>query len=97
MNYKSLITLLSEQSGKSERAARQDVAHTISAITELLASGKNITIPGLGTFSTKDVEERQLYSPHHEEYMVTAPKRSVEFSPSSLLNEKLKEVRPSDE
>ena len=56
-----------------------------------------VSIPGLGTFKTKTREERKVYSPHHESYMMIPPKRVVDFTPSSSLKDNLKFVETGDE
>src|SRR5690625_5715309 len=58
MNYRRLISLLAERSGKTQRASREEIALFVSAIKEVLAAVKRVTIPRLGTFSTTADEAR---------------------------------------
>lgn len=87
-----------------------------TVIARLLSDGKKVTIPGLGTFSTKVVEAPEVDKDQKteedqkvehtdritnilssDEEMNAAPKRIVEFSSDSLLNEKVNEFGSGDE
>lgn len=67
------------------------------ALESELAEGTGVSIPGLGTFRTKTKEERKVYSPHHETYIMVPPKRVVDFTPSANLKENLKFAETGDE
>lgn len=97
MNYRRLISLLSERSGKTQRASREEIALFVSAIREYLASGKKVTIPRLGTFGTTNEETRLRKNISIESEKQPAVVRRVEFTPSSRLLENLNEAGPGDE
>jgi len=97
MKKKQLIDKLSEETGMSKTRTEEMLSNTKNALTDTLSDGKGVSIPDLGTFSTKTNEVRKIYNPHHEAYMMVPPKRVVEFSPSSGLKEKLKFVGRDNE
>lgn len=97
MKKKELIDKLSEETGLTKSSADEMLNITTEVITETLSDGKGMTIPDLGTFSTKTNEVRKIYNPHHESYMMVPPKRIVEFSPATGLKEKLKFVDGDNE
>lgn len=97
MKKKELIDKLSEETGLTKSSADEMLNITTEVITETLSDGKGMTIPDLGTFSTKTNEVRKIYNPHHEAYMMVPPKRVVEFSPATGLKEKLKFVDGDNE
>lgn len=71
--------------------------HTVEALTEQLSEGIGVSIPDLGTFTTKTTEEKKVYNPHYEDYILVPQKRTVEFSPASGLKETLKFEEGGDE
>src|SRR5690625_4292360 len=97
MNYRRLISLLAERSGKTQRASREEIALFVSAIKEVLAAGKRVTIPRLGTFSTTAEEARSPKPTSTEPEKKPAVVRRVEFTPSSVLLKNLNEAAPGDE
>lgn len=97
MTYKELIHRVSESRDISKSQARIMVEDLFEALGKELEDGKGVSIPGLGTFLTKTREERKVYSPHHETYILVPPKRVVDFTPSKNLKENLKFVETGDE
>jgi DNA-binding protein HU-beta len=97
MNYKELIERLSRQTGQSQTKTRKLLGDAVSVFTDQLSEGKSVSIPNLGTFSTKDSDEKKVYNPHHDAYLLVPPKRVVDFSPSSILKEEVKFLEPDNE
>src|SRR5690625_5699945 len=97
MNYRRLISLLAERSGKTQRASREEIALFVSAIKEVLAAGKRVTIPRLGTFSTTAEEARSPKPASTEPEKKPAVVRRVEFTPSSVLLKNLNEAGPGED
>lgn len=97
MTYKELIDQLAESTGLPKTQVKVFVEDTISVLSKNLSRGTGMSIPDLGTFSTKVTEVKKVYNPHHEQYMVVPPKRVVEFSPSVRLKEDLKFEGGGDE
>ncbi len=97
MKYNDLIDQLSEATDLPKNKTKSLVEKSMSVLQDQLNEGKGVTIPNLGTFSTKVKEIRKVYSPHHKKHMMVPPKRVVDFTPASGLKEKLKFVEPEDE
>jgi DNA-binding protein HU-beta len=97
MNYSDLIDQLSERTGHSKAETKKQVQQAISVLSDQLSAGKGVSIPDLGTFSTHVKDVRKVYSPHHKTYILTPPKRVVDFSPAAGLKEDLKFTEPADE
>jgi len=97
MTYKELISRISESQDISKSHAKEVVDGIFEVLSSELGKGRGVSIPDLGTFSTKTKPERKVYSPHHEEHMLVPPRRVVEFSPASNMKERLKFLEPEDE
>lgn len=97
MNYSELIDQLSEQTGHSKAKTKELLSDAVSVLSDQLSEGTGISIPDLGTFHTKTNEEKKIYNPHYESYMIVPPKRVVDFSPASGLKEEVKFLRPENE
>jgi len=97
MNYKQLIDRLSEQTGNTKVKTKEILGDTVSVLSEQLSRGSGVSIPDLGTFSTKINQEKKVYNPHYEAYIMVPPKRTVEFSPSTNLKEEVKYLEQPDE
>src|SRR5690625_3450058 len=97
MNYRRLISILAERSGKTQRTSRKEIALYVSAIKEVLAAGKRVTISRLGTFSTTAEEARSPKPTSTEPEKKPAVVRRVEISHSSVLLKYLNEAGPGDE
>ncbi len=90
MNYSELIEQLSEQTGNSKKDTKEFLSDAISVLSDQLSDGSGVSIPDLGTFQTKVNEEKKVYNPHYDAYMIVPPKRVVDFSPASGLKEEVK-------
>ncbi len=97
MNYKQLIDKLSEQTGNTKTRTKEILGDAVTVLTEQLSDGKGVSIPDLGTFSTKVTEQKKVYNPHYDAYMMVPPKRVVEFSPAAGLKEEVKFLDSGDE
>lgn len=90
MTYRELIDQLAESTGQSKAQTKELLEDAISVLSDQLSKDKGVSIPELGTFSTKVKEVQKVYSPHYKKYMLVPPKRVVEFSPSAGLKDELK-------
>lgn len=74
--------MIKEVSGRVENASQKDISAVLDALTsvveDVVKANDKVTIPGLGTFSVKDVPERRgkilLGDRAGEEYIVAAHK-----------------------
>lgn len=90
MNYSDLIDELAEATGNSKAKTKELLGDAISVLSDQLTKGTGVSVPDLGTFSTKVKEVKKVYNPHHDAYMLIPPKRVVEFSPSTVIKDELK-------
>ena len=90
MNYRDLIDQLSNKTGRSKKETKELLGVAVEKLTEQLSEGRGVSIPDLGTFTTKTTEKKKVYNPHYEDYIMVPPKRTVEFSPSAGLKESVK-------
>jgi len=97
MNYRDLIDQLSSKTGRSKKETKELLGITVEKLSEQLSEGRGVSVPDLGTFSTKTTEEKKVFNPHYEDYIMVPPKRSVEFSPSAGLKESVKFSEGGDE
>ncbi|MDX1641311.1 MAG: HU family DNA-binding protein [Balneolaceae bacterium] len=97
MNYTELIEQLAEQTGHSKAETKEILNDAISVMSDQLGEGTGISIPDLGTFNTKVNEEKKVYNPHYESYMIVPPKRVVNFTPATGLKEEVKFLRTENE
>jgi len=97
MNYRDLIDQLSSKTGRSKKETKELLGITVEKLSEQLSEGRGVSVPDLGTFSTKTTEEKKVYNPHYEDYIMVPPKRSVDFSPSAGLKESVKFSEGGDE
>lgn len=93
MNKTELITKLAEVQGKTKKAAGEDLTSFVAVITEALADGDSVKIPGLGTFNVVDVAERtgtiQMGDRKGETY-VTPAHKAPKFKASKTLKDIVK-------
>lgn len=97
MNYSELIDQLSEQTGNTKAQTKEYLNDAISVLSDQLSEGSGVSIPDLGTFQTKTNEEKKVYNPHYDAYIIVPPKRVVDFTPASGLKEKVKFLSTDEE
>jgi DNA-binding protein HU-beta len=97
MNYSDLIDQLAEATGNSKVKTKELLGDAISVLSDQLSKGTGVSIPDLGTFSTKVKDVQKVYNPHHDAYLMVPPKRVVEFTPASGLKNELKFTGRDDE
>lgn len=97
MNFKELIDQLSEKTGYTKTDTKKVLKDTISILSNQLEDGKGISIPDLGTFSTRETPERKVYNPHFDAEMLVPKKRIVEFTPATGLKDEVKYLELEDE
>ncbi len=63
MTKTELIEKIAAESGLTKKAAGQAFGVTVAAITDSLAKGEKVTIPGFGTFEVRDRAARTGKNP----------------------------------
>lgn len=97
MNFKELIDRLSEKTGNTKTDTKKVLQDTISVLSNQLENEKGVSIPELGTFSTRITPERKVYNPHFDAEMMVPKKRVVEFTPATGLKDEVKYLGSKDE
>lgn len=97
MNYNELIDKLAESTGNSKERTKEILVDTFSVLAGQLGNGKGVSIPDLGTFTTKINDGKKVYNPHYDAYMNIPPKRVVDFSPAAGLKEEVKFLEQNNE
>jgi DNA-binding protein HU-beta len=97
MNYSDLIDQLAEATGNSKAKTKELLGDAVSVLSDQLSKGSGVSIPDLGTFSTRVKEVKKVYNPHHNAFMLIPPKRVVDFSPATGLKDELKFQGREDE
>ncbi len=96
MNSSEIIKRLSERLGKSQREIRLLLKHSNEVFKKTLDVDFSFTIPKLGTFRTHSRQERKSYNPHYKKIVMLPPKRVVLFYPSSVLKDRVKNLKDSN-
>jgi DNA-binding protein HU-beta len=92
MHKTELVALLQEKTGGSPEEVRKTVNAMIDIITESLAEGDKILLPGVGSLKVVDKSEQRGRHPlTGEEITIPASKR-VKFSPGKILRETVKSL-----
>lgn len=97
MNYKELIDRLSDKTGNTKTGTKKILQDAITVLSSQLEEGKGVSIPDLGTFSTRETPERKVYNPHFDAEMLVPKKRVVEFTPATGLKDEVKYLGKENE
>jgi DNA-binding protein HU-beta len=63
MNKTELVETIAEETGLTKRDAKQALKATLNAITDAVAAGEKVTLPGFGTFERRDRAAREGRNP----------------------------------
>jgi DNA-binding protein HU-beta len=63
MNKTELVETIAEETGLTKRDAEQALKATLNAITDAVAAGEKVTLPGFGTFERRDRAAREGRNP----------------------------------
>lgn len=89
MNKSQLVDAVAQKTGQSGSAAGESVAAVIEAITEALVAGDKVTIPGFGTFETRERSARTGRNPQTGEPIEVAASTVPAFKAGSDLKKKV--------
>lgn len=90
MNKQSLIDAVHEVIGGTKVMAEQAVETIISSITKTLKSDGEVSIAGLGIFSTRKRAARTARNPRTGEPIQVAAMRVPKFRPAKALKDAVK-------
>lgn len=85
-----LVNMLANR-GYTKGDARTALNDIITAITEALVDGEDVQIHGFGTFSVKQMSERESIDYQSKERIVVPGHKIVKFLPSIYLRRVVKE------
>lgn len=89
MNQAELIDAIANKTGRSKANARQGLKALIEAVTETLARGESVIIPGFGVFKCVQREARTDREQATGETIATGPKTVPRFVPGKVLRHKI--------
>lgn len=90
LNKKSLADAVHEALGGSKSDAEKSVDTVVDTIVEALKNGDEISIAGLGIFSTKQRAARQARNPRTGEAIQVPEMRVPKFRPAKALKDAVK-------
>jgi DNA-binding protein HU-beta len=90
MNKQALIEAVSHKAGITKVQGEQIVDSIIESIVNTLKEGKEVSIAGLGIFSTKVRAARQARNPRTGETLTVPSMRVPKFRPAKALKDAVK-------
>lgn len=87
MNKKELIASISDTSGLTKVDSESALNALISCLTDLLAKGDSIVLPGFASFSVKERAARAGRNPSTGQPMDIAASKAVSFKAGTKLKE----------
>ena len=85
MNKTELVQALSSATETSQAAASRSLDALIRIVSEELARGGEVAIPGFGSFKQSERAERAGRNPQTGEAITIAASKTVKFVPASAL------------
>jgi len=90
MNKTELRDAVAQASGISGAEADRALNAVLDSITSALASGDSVTIPGFGTFETRERAARPGRNPQTGEEIEIAASTTAAFKPGAHLKQAVK-------
>lgn len=87
MTKAELITAIADRTGISKKQAEEALAALTESITEALAQGHEVSLPGLGKLSVTDRPARQGRNPATGEAIEIAARKAPAFKASQTLKD----------
>jgi DNA-binding protein HU-beta len=79
MNKTELVERIAEDSGLGRRDAEQALKAALNAITDAVAAGEKVTLPGFGTFERRERAAREGRNPQTGETLRIAKSKVPAF------------------
>lgn len=79
MNKTELVERIADDAGLAKRDAEQALKAALNAISDAVASGERVTLPGFGTFERRDRAARQGRNPQTGDTIKIAKSRVPAF------------------
>ncbi len=93
MDSKTLTDIVADKTGRSKTEIQNLIDCLAVEVAETLKEGDSITIPSVGSFEPRKRLERVSVHPTTGKRLLIPPKLSVVFKPSSLLKQKIREIK----
>lgn len=90
MNKTELVQALAASTEQSQAAASRSLDALVRIVSEELARGGEVVIPGFGSFKTADRAERSGRNPQTGEAITIAASTTVKFVPGAALKSAVK-------
>lgn len=87
MNRAELIQAVSEKTGLVREDAGKAVDAVLAGLTQALAAGKRVQIPGFGSFEVREYPEREVRNPATGEKVLVPAAKSPVFKPGKRLKD----------
>ena len=85
MNKSELVEAIAAEAEIDKNAAEQALKATLNVITDTVANGEKVTLPGFGTFERRDRAARQGRNPQTGDTIKIAKKKVPAFKPGSAF------------
>ena len=92
MNNKDFITQLSVRLGKNTKDIQQMISLFVNEMAEEIDEDNSLNVQGVGSFEIKKKMERIVINPNTKQKMLIPPKLVLNFKPSSILKDKVKNI-----
>ena len=79
MNKAELVKRIAEDAGMEKKAAEEALRVTLNVITDAVAAGEKVTIPGFGTFERRERAAREGRNPQTGETLKIAKSKVPAF------------------
>lgn len=87
MNKQELINKIADEMDLTKGYAEQAYNVVVGSISEALADGEDVSLPGLGKFKVKERPARTSRNPKTGESVAVPAKTVVKFTPAKALKE----------
>ncbi len=92
MDSKSFMETLAERLGTDEESIAFLTSALARSLTQACGSGQSVAVAGFGTFETKVRRERVARHPATGRRVLLPPKAVLQFRPSAVLKQKVKDL-----
>lgn len=92
MDSKSFMETLAERLGTDEESIAFFTSALARSLTQSCANGQSVAVAGFGTFETKVRRERIARHPATGRRVLLPPKAVMQFRPSAVLKQKVKDL-----
>ena len=96
MTRKELISAIAADTGATLVQTEALLSATTEIITNSLIDGQSVMLQNFGTFEVKEKKERLSVHPKTGVRTLTPPKMQVNFKPSTILKEEVKQSQEAE-